>query len=76
MLKEFKQFIGRGNVLDLAVAVIMGGAFGAIVTYFVNDQRSHAHYEGVPALSTASVVLGPQGLAFGTFDRKVPSIHK
>jgi large conductance mechanosensitive channel len=37
MLKEFRDFIARGNVLDLAVAVIIGGAFGAIVTSFVND---------------------------------------
>lgn len=37
MLKEFRQFIAKGNVLDLAVAVIMGGAFGAIVTSLVND---------------------------------------
>ena len=37
MLKEFKSFIMRGNVLDLAVAVIIGGAFGAIVSSFVND---------------------------------------
>lgn len=37
MLKEFKEFIMRGNVLDLAVAVIIGAAFGAIVTSFVND---------------------------------------
>ena len=37
MLKEFKEFIMRGTVLDLAVAVIIGGAFGAIVTSFVND---------------------------------------
>lgn len=37
MLKEFRSFIARGNVLDLAVAVIMGAAFGAIVTSFVND---------------------------------------
>ncbi len=37
MLKEFKDFIARGNVIDLAIAVIMGGAFGAIVTSFVND---------------------------------------
>jgi large conductance mechanosensitive channel len=37
MLKEFKDFIVRGNVLDLAVAVIIGGAFGKIVTSFVND---------------------------------------
>ena len=37
MLKEFKGFIMKGNVLDLAVAVIIGGAFGKIVTSFVND---------------------------------------
>jgi large conductance mechanosensitive channel len=37
MLKEFKEFIMRGNVLDLAVAVIIGGAFGKIITSFVND---------------------------------------
>lgn len=37
MLKEFKIFILRGNVLDLAIGVIIGGAFGAIVTSLVND---------------------------------------
>jgi len=37
MIKEFKDFIMRGNVLDLAVAVILAGAFGAIVTSFTND---------------------------------------
>jgi large conductance mechanosensitive channel len=37
MLKEFKEFIMRGNVLDLAIAVIIGGAFGAIVNSMVND---------------------------------------
>jgi large conductance mechanosensitive channel len=37
MFKEFKAFIMRGNVLDLAIAVIIGGAFGKIVTSFVND---------------------------------------
>lgn len=37
MLKEFRDFIARGNVLDLAVAVILGAAFGAIVTSLVND---------------------------------------
>jgi large conductance mechanosensitive channel len=36
-LKEFKEFAMRGNVVDLAVAVIIGGAFGKIVTSFVND---------------------------------------
>jgi large conductance mechanosensitive channel len=37
MLKDFKAFIMKGNVLDLAVAVIIGAAFGAIVTSLVND---------------------------------------
>ena len=37
MLKEFRDFLGRGNVIDLAVAVIIGGAFGAIVNSLVND---------------------------------------
>ena len=37
MLKEFKKFAMRGNVVDLAVGVIIGGAFGKIVTSLVND---------------------------------------
>jgi large conductance mechanosensitive channel len=37
MLKDFKAFIMKGNVLDLAVAVIIGAAFGVIVTSLVND---------------------------------------
>jgi large conductance mechanosensitive channel len=37
MLKDFKAFVMRGNVLDLAVAVVVGGAFNKIVTSFVDD---------------------------------------
>lgn len=37
MLKEFKEFAVKGNVIDLAVAVIIGGAFGKIVSSFVQD---------------------------------------
>lgn len=37
MLKEFRDFIMRGNVLDLAVAVVIGAAFGAVITSLVND---------------------------------------
>jgi large conductance mechanosensitive channel len=36
MIKEFKAFVLRGNVVDLAVAVVIGAAFGAVVTAFVN----------------------------------------
>jgi large conductance mechanosensitive channel len=37
MLREFKEFIMRGNVLDLAIGIIIGAAFGKIVTSFVGD---------------------------------------
>lgn len=37
MIKEFKEFIAKGNVMDMAVGVIMGGAFGKIVSSLVND---------------------------------------
>ena len=37
MWKEFKEFIARGNVIDLAIGVIIGGAFGQIVSSLVND---------------------------------------
>jgi len=37
MLKEFKEFAARGNVLDMAVGIIIGAAFGKIVTAFVED---------------------------------------
>ncbi|MDK2979729.1 MAG: large conductance mechanosensitive channel [Chloroflexota bacterium] len=37
MLKEFRKFAMRGNVIDLAIGVIIGGAFGKIVSSFVND---------------------------------------
>ena len=37
IIKEFKEFIARGNVIDLAVGVIIGSAFGKIVTSLVND---------------------------------------
>jgi large conductance mechanosensitive channel len=37
MIKEFKAFVLRGNVVDLAIAVVIGAAFGAVVTAFVKD---------------------------------------
>jgi len=37
MMKDFRSFVLRGNVIDLAVAVIIGGAFGKIITSLVND---------------------------------------
>ena len=37
MLKDFREFIMRGNVLDLAVGIVIGAAFGAVVNSFVKD---------------------------------------
>ena len=45
MLKDLKAFLLRGNVVDLAVAVVIGAAFGAIVTSFVNDIITPTYFE-------------------------------
>ncbi len=37
IMKEFKEFISKGNVLDLAIGIIIGGAFKAIISSFVAD---------------------------------------
>lgn len=67
MLQEFKAFISRGNVLDLAVAVIIGAAFGAIVTSVTEDlvMPLIATVTGNPDFSNLFVRLGriPEGYA-------------
>ena len=69
MLKELKSFLLRGNVVDLAVAVIIGAAFGAIVTSLVNDIITPLILN--PALSAAGVdkiaELSWNGIAYGNF---------
>ena len=69
MLKELKAFLLRGNVVDLAVAVIIGAAFGAIVTSFVNDVITPLILN--PALKAAGVEkiaeLTWNGVAYGSF---------
>ena len=69
MLKELKNFLLRGNVVDLAVAVIIGAAFGAIVTSLVNDIITPLILN--PALSAAGVdkiaELTWNGVAYGNF---------
>ena len=44
MFKEFKDFISKGNVMDLAVGVIIGAAFGKIVTSLVDDNAYFGNY--------------------------------
>ncbi len=61
MFSEFKAFINRGNVLDLAVAVIIGAAFGAIVTSVTQDLLMPviAAVTGNPDFSNLFIRLGP-----------------
>ena len=73
MLQEFKEFIGRGNVIDLAVAVIIGGAFGAIITSLVNDiiMPLVGVLLGGVEFSSLSVQVGDAVIAYGNFVQAV-----
>ncbi len=69
MFKEFRDFIAKGNVLDLAVAVIMGGAFGAIVTSLIEDLITPVILN--PVMQAANVTelaqLTSNGIKYGNF---------
>lgn len=69
MLKEFREFIAKGNVLDLAVAVIIGGAFGAIVTSFVNDiiMPLIGVILGGVDFTTLAITVGDAAVTYGNF---------
>ena len=69
MMKGFKQFILRGNVLDLAVAVVMGGAFGAVVTAMVKDLLTPliAAIVGSPDFSSIAIDVRGSKLLVGDF---------
>ena len=69
MLTEFKQFILRGNVIDLAVAVVIGAAFGAIVTSLVTNIITPliAAIFGQPDFSGLSFTLNGSEILYGAF---------
>jgi large conductance mechanosensitive channel len=68
MLSGFREFIMRGNVIDLAVAVVIGAAFGAVVASFVADILTPLlGLVGVPDFSTASVTVGAAEVRYGLF---------
>ncbi len=73
MLKEFKEFVMRGNVLDLAVAVIIGGAFGKIIGSLVNDilMPLIGLMMGGVDFSALSVTVGDAVVAYGAFIQTV-----
>src|SRR5690606_16882110 len=60
-ITEFKEFINRGNVVDLAVAVVLGAAFGAVVTSFTDDvlMQLVAALFGQPDFSSLTISFGP-----------------
>lgn len=69
MFKGFRQFIMRGNVIDLAVAVVIGAAFGAVVTVFVTNILTPliAAIVGKPDFSAFNVTLNGAVISYGIF---------
>ncbi len=69
MLKEFKQFLLRGNVIDLAVGVVIGGAFGAVVTSFVANILTPliAGTAKAPNFAGLAITLNGSKIGYGSF---------
>ena len=69
MLKGFRQFIMRGNVIDLAVAVVIGAAFGAVVTSFVTNVLTPliAAVAGKPDFSAFTATVNGAVISYGVF---------
>jgi len=69
MLKGFRQFLLRGNVVDLAVGVVIGAAFGAVVAAFVKDLLTPliAAVAGKPDFSAFFFVVNGAKFAYGDF---------
>jgi len=69
MFKGFRQFILRGNVIDLAVAVVIGAAFGAVVTSFVTNVLTPliAAIVGKPDFSAFNANVNGAVIAYGLF---------
>ena len=69
MLKEFRQFIMRGNVVDLAVAVVIGAAFGAVVTALITDIITPlvAAIFGKPSFASLSFTINNSTFLYGDF---------
>jgi large conductance mechanosensitive channel len=68
MIREFREFILRGNVADLAIAVVIGAAFGAVITSFVADILTPLlGLFGFPDFTEASVTVGRAEVRYGLF---------
>lgn len=73
MIKEFKEFISRGNVFDLAIGIIIGGAFGKIVSSLVNDliMPLIAAILGEAEFSLLSFELNGSKILYGSFIQNI-----
>ncbi|HEN20658.1 MAG TPA: large-conductance mechanosensitive channel protein MscL [Desulfobacteraceae bacterium] len=73
MLQEFKQFVKRGNVIDLAVAVIIGGAFGKIIASLVENiiMPFIGILMGGVSFEELQVVVGEAVLTYGLFIQSI-----
>lgn len=69
MLKEFKEFATRGNIMDMAIGVIIGGAFQKIVTSLVNDiiMPTVAIFTGKVDFSDLVFTVGSASIKYGAF---------
>lgn len=76
MLKEFRDFIIRGNAIDLAIAIILGAAFGAVVTSLVDDvlMQIVAAIVGKPDFGNLTIPLGKSEIFIGRFLNAVISL--
>ena len=75
MVKEFREFLLRGNVVDLAVAVIIGAAFGAVITSFVGDILTPliAAIGGKPDFGALDFTINESRFRYGAFINAVIS---
>lgn len=73
MLKEFREFISKGNVLDLAIGVVMGSAFSGIVTSLVNDiiMPLVGLLIGGIDFTTMKVTVGDASIMYGNFIQNI-----
>lgn len=81
LIKEFKEFAVRGNVVDMAVGVIIGGAFGKIVTSLVEDMIMPLIGVVIGGVDFTSLVFNVRGVDvtygnFCTFTRYLAQIFK
>lgn len=69
LLQEFKAFVLRGNVVELAIAVVIGVAFGAVVTSFVNDiiMQIIAAIGGQPNFASLDFTINDASIRYGAF---------